>query len=493
MPTPAQRAAVSALLLTLCFASSGSLYALRREPGRQGGELFLSSPPAAPSVLRVQSGKDGLSVRLGLPGSLADGARLPFLPENVFVRSLAPDGSLAAEWSVPLEPDGTLSLSGLPAGRLSLTFSLLAGSVAGLPSAAVHLMAVDPNEPNDSPDKAVALSSDTQGVFAAEGMIDNSLDFDFFSFELQAGDSVSLVLAGLDSSGSALAPALSLLDSSGAVLAHREDSVPLGARVNASGRYLALVADRAFLEGGSFQNAADRFYSLQVRRLNRRGDLDGDGSLSYRDAFVLYFLVRGVLDSTAFSPAQLAAADWDGDGAWLGDYQDFAGLLRQVIPAPARDPDSPGEKSSASLAAVAGERFAFPDGSALRLGPEGGLSVDTPGGEAARFLALTGSNGLSAGVSLPRASALYQNAPNPFNPSTCIRFSLEAAGMVRLEVFDLGGRRVATLDAGERAAGTYSVEWDGRDERGRDLPAGVYLYRLSAGGTAITRKMVLLK
>jgi len=492
MPSLTPRTVAATLLISLCLAT-GSLYALRRDPGRQGGE-YLSAPPAAPSVVLVQSVKDGLSVRLGLPGALADGNPLLFIPENVLVRSLAPDGSLAAEWKVPLAQDGSLSLSGLPEGCLNLTFSLLAGSMTGLPSAAVSLMAADPNEPNDSPDQAAVLSSDTQGVFAAEGMIGNSLDFDFFSLELQAGDSVSLRLDGLDSSGSLLKPALSLLDSSGAVLAHREDSSPLGARVSVTGRYLALVADRTFLEGGSFQNAADRFYRLQVRRLNRRGDIDGDGSLSYRDAFLLYFLMRGVLDSTAFTPAQLDAADWDGDGVWLGDYQDFTGLLHQLLATPARDPNSPGDKSSTALAASGtGERFTFPDGSALRLSPEGELSIDTPGGEAGRFLALAGGGAAPPGVSLPGAAELFQNTPNPFNPSTRIRFSLGASASVRLEVFDLRGRLAATLAAGERPAGTHSVEWDGRDERGRALPAGVYLYRLSAGGTAITRKMVLLK
>ncbi len=83
--------------------------------------------------------------------------------------------------------------------------------------------------------------------------------------------------------------------------------------------------------------------------------------------------------------------------------------------------------------------------------------------------------------------------PNPFNPSTRISGELVTAGRVELAVYDAQGRRQRLLDAGERAAGAFSVEWDGRDEAGRRLPGGVYLVRLSDGAGSRAVKLVMLK
>jgi hypothetical protein len=88
---------------------------------------------------------------------------------------------------------------------------------------------------------------------------------------------------------------------------------------------------------------------------------------------------------------------------------------------------------------------------------------------------------------------LLQNVPNPFNPTTEIAYELVADCRVRLEVFDVGGEKVATLVDGHRHEGKSVVHWDGRNERGNQLSSGVYFYRLQAAGVVVTRKMVLLK
>jgi choice-of-anchor B domain-containing protein len=95
----------------------------------------------------------------------------------------------------------------------------------------------------------------------------------------------------------------------------------------------------------------------------------------------------------------------------------------------------------------------------------------------------------------PRAGAatLGQNFPNPFNPTTTIDFTLAIAGPVRLDVFDVHGTLVRTLLDGVLSPGTRREEWNGTDGAGRAVPSGVYYYRLSAGRTELTRKMVLLK
>lgn len=94
---------------------------------------------------------------------------------------------------------------------------------------------------------------------------------------------------------------------------------------------------------------------------------------------------------------------------------------------------------------------------------------------------------------LPRDTRLFQNAPNPFNPSTVIAFDLARPGAVRLEVYDLGGRRVRTLVSGALAAQQHRVVWDGVGDDGRQLPSGTYLYRLDTGLQVQTRRMLLLK
>jgi hypothetical protein len=92
-----------------------------------------------------------------------------------------------------------------------------------------------------------------------------------------------------------------------------------------------------------------------------------------------------------------------------------------------------------------------------------------------------------------RATVLEQNHPNPFNPATHVRFSLAVASDVRLDLFDVTGKRIVTLVEERLGAGDHSVVWDGRDSDGRSVATGTYFYQLRAGGFTDTRKMTLLK
>ncbi|MBN2201588.1 T9SS type A sorting domain-containing protein [bacterium] len=92
----------------------------------------------------------------------------------------------------------------------------------------------------------------------------------------------------------------------------------------------------------------------------------------------------------------------------------------------------------------------------------------------------------------PEGFSLGQNYPNPFNPSTVIRYGIPASGPVRMEVFDILGRKVRTILNGYENEGMGQAVWDGTDDRGNAVPAGVYLYSLIAGDAVQTRKMVLL-
>ncbi len=98
-----------------------------------------------------------------------------------------------------------------------------------------------------------------------------------------------------------------------------------------------------------------------------------------------------------------------------------------------------------------------------------------------------------AQASVPQAFALEQNAPNPFNGQTAIRFALPQPSQVELAIYNLLGQPVAVLVQGPRAAGTFSVHWDGRDQAGRVVTSGVYLYQLRAGEYTQVRKLLLLQ
>ncbi len=88
---------------------------------------------------------------------------------------------------------------------------------------------------------------------------------------------------------------------------------------------------------------------------------------------------------------------------------------------------------------------------------------------------------------------LFANYPNPFNPGTTIAYEVPKAGHVRLGVYNMLGEKIRVLVDGVQAAGRHQVRWNGRDERGRSLPSGVYLYRIEADGFRQTRRMVLFR
>ncbi len=93
----------------------------------------------------------------------------------------------------------------------------------------------------------------------------------------------------------------------------------------------------------------------------------------------------------------------------------------------------------------------------------------------------------------PQAFSLAQNAPNPFNGETVIRFALPQPSPVELTIYNLLGQPVAVLVRGPSPAGTFAVRWNGRDQVGRAVTSGVYFYRLRAGEDTKVRKLLLLQ
>ncbi len=94
---------------------------------------------------------------------------------------------------------------------------------------------------------------------------------------------------------------------------------------------------------------------------------------------------------------------------------------------------------------------------------------------------------------LPENFALMQNFPNPFNPSTNIVFSLPSRSEVKLEIFNILGRKIKTVVNEDLSAGRHQIKWDGKDEKGNDVSSGIYFYRLKTDEYTETRKMTLIK
>jgi hypothetical protein len=93
----------------------------------------------------------------------------------------------------------------------------------------------------------------------------------------------------------------------------------------------------------------------------------------------------------------------------------------------------------------------------------------------------------------PETFRLRQNYPNPFNPATVISYMLSDGGQVDLTIHDLLGQQIKSLVNERQAAGSYTVSWDGTNERGESVAGGVYLFRLKSGTNVEARKMLLLK
>ncbi|MCH8125576.1 T9SS type A sorting domain-containing protein [candidate division KSB1 bacterium] len=94
---------------------------------------------------------------------------------------------------------------------------------------------------------------------------------------------------------------------------------------------------------------------------------------------------------------------------------------------------------------------------------------------------------------IPKKFALYDNYPNPFNPTTTIKYDLPEATDVKLVIYNILGQRVKTLIDKKQLAGSYTVQWDGKNGTNLKVASGVYIYRIEAGKNIKARKMLLLK
>lgn len=104
--------------------------------------------------------------------------------------------------------------------------------------------------------------------------------------------------------------------------------------------------------------------------------------------------------------------------------------------------------------------------------------------------------GVERGVSvseLPKEFSLLQNHPNPFNPTTKITYMLPNAEHVNLSIYNLLGQKIKMLVDEQQDAGSYDTIWDGKDDSGKEMTAGFYIYKLQAGSFSDMKKMLFVK
>ena len=293
-------------------------------------------------------------------------------------------------------------------------------------------------------------------------LIGNSLA----AFEIADGTQIWKQSYGLEFDTSDLSTFLNLTDNGDLILNSRNAGMLVASSGSTSGLD-SLGWAKPGKDAGNSANASAVFVPPV-----KNCDFSGDGFVSISD--VIFMLLRG-----NDNPAD-PALDWNNDGRYT--IADAIRLLFDI-----RDGLCPNQNA---VLASAGEINGDDIDELLAAIERIGLSDDER-----KELVAALDNLSAASVSLPLAFRLEQNHPNPFNPSTTISFQLPggAATRITLKVYDLRGKVVRTLIDDVREPGVHTAFWDGRDDSGRGVASGVYLYRLKAGDFSQTRKMVLLK
>jgi len=272
---------------------------------------------------------------------------------------------------------------------------------------------------------------------------------------------------------------------------------------------IPVIYNATYIGSGMYSTNADSDYALKIR--------DNAGGMYYNSIFT-EFVGGGIdvedLDSGEDSAARLDAGDlviannifWNfGAGStWdvIGKQENIAAHLENnanVIADPmlsgisrvqdgGLDPmPATGSAAYDNLASIPSDGFYVPVNYKGAFGNSnwalGWTALDSYG-----FLTRGTVDVADTYSNVPSQYALDQNYPNPFNPTTTISYNIHASGVVTLNVYDVLGRKIETLVGNVMAPGSYAVTWDAKDNA-----SGTYFYTLEAGGTTMTRKMLLIK
>jgi subtilisin family serine protease len=202
-----------------------------------------------------------------------------------------------------------------------------------------------------------------------------------------------------------------------------------------------------------------------------------------------------------FVPGSDGAIAVEKDGMWLGAVMLGTPAVRAAIPFDAGWAQLPAVPASDAIESSVAESFLLSLASELSSHDSGRFAVailaaqsreewESAARNAQTQYAALNSDGEPA---TPSVFELLPNYPNPFNPATTIRYSLEQDSHVRVELFNILGRKVRTLSDAFQTAGDYRITWDATSDAGVPLSSGVYFLRVTAGEHNLTRKLTLLR
>ncbi|UCC78866.1 MAG: T9SS type A sorting domain-containing protein [Candidatus Zixiibacteriota bacterium] len=218
------------------------------------------------------------------------------------------------------------------------------------------------------------------------------------------------------------------------------------------------------------------------------------------------YLFRITYDTLAFEPISVDTTSRSSGFEWNGFNMDEPGVIRFFATSmhPVQNAIPPGV-GPVSLVTIF-IRNAAPQGTYdIRFENEDTTSYDNQLSDSLGttliipvlidgYVQVNNATGVDQEPTVPAVFELSQNYPNPFNSRTVISFSLALPGDVDLVVYDLLGRKVATLYSGPADAGRTDISWDARTSSGKVLASGIYYYRLAVKeGKSLTRRMTLLK
>lgn len=168
-------------------------------------------------------------------------------------------------------------------------------------------------------------------------------------------------------------------------------------------------------------------------------------------------------------------------------------LASVPAPCPAQVLERQAFSSGATDASGGGLRLRGTLGETGFVGQTAGPSLRVGEGFWARAFVATASDAPTVPSTVSFANELSQSFPNPFRDATTISFGVSRPSTVRLRLFDVGGRRVATLVDGSLPAGHHQRRWSGLDDSGRPVASGVYFYRLDIGDWSRTKRLLKLR
>lgn len=274
-------------------------------------------------------------------------------------------------------------------------------------------------------------------------------------------------------------------------------------------KFLPVVSILAAMIWGYYPASCQEFSELDTLRIIGSGGFPGD-TIQFPVDLVNTFPVAGFefrfrYDSTAFIPISVSTSERSGGFELFGANLTQPGIVVffATTMRPQENPIPPGRGAVASVDILI-RQTALPGSYDLIFADRDSDSYDN---------SLTDTNSvlvvpiLDNGVievyqrtfvvgdqGMPDDFSLEQNYPNPFNGETVVSFSLNSCGDVDLEIYDLLGKKVATLFSGPACPGRLSFVWDGRSSDGDALASGIFFYMMrTSWGESVTKRMALLK